>query len=94
MEKIQSAAIKYRIKGEHNFKYVSGCSHANCIEMFSYMDLYPNHRDMEVEEQGFFTTEGRFVNRRMAKDIALKASQIPVNYNKSDLYSEYIDWEK
>ena len=56
------------------------------------MDLYPTMRDMDVEEQGFTTSAGRFVNRIEAKEIALKAKQIPATYKKDILFSEFIDW--
>lgn len=49
-------------------------------------------RDMDAEEQGFMTSEGRFVNRKEAKEIALAAHQISKTYPYYGLYSEHVDW--
>lgn len=93
MEKIQSAAIKYRRKNQKTYNYTFGKSHAQCIMEFLTLDLPVSKRDMNFEQQGFWTTENRFVNRFEAKEIALKAKQIPDTYDKGELYSEFINWE-
>lgn len=87
-EWITTAAIKYRIKGEHEFKYVTGPNHSYCLDMLSCMDLYSTKRDMDVEEQGFCTNVRRFVNRKDAFEIARMAGQIPKSYNKTELISD------
>lgn len=92
MEKIKAAAIKYRRKGKTEFEYVWGASHDYCIMALCFIDLYPNMRDMNVEESGFITTEGRFVGRAEANKIALEAGQISKFYDKEELYSEFINW--
>lgn len=87
-EKITLAAIKYRVKGETEFKYVHGYNHGQCIEWFSCADLYSSIRDMDVEEQGFMTDTGRFVSRDEAVEIAKKAGQLREGYSKTRLISE------
>lgn len=93
MEKIQSAAIKYKRKNQKTYSYAFGKSHAQCIMEFVSLNLPVSKRDMNFERQGFWTTENRFVDRFEAKEIALKAKQIPDTYDKGELYSEFINWE-
>ena len=47
---------------------------------------------MKKETKGFWTTKGRFVNRKEAKQIALNACQISSNYEKEELFSDYVRW--
>lgn len=94
IEKIRSAAIMYRKKGDIEFHYIEGRSHAQCIETFSVMDLYSSMRDTEAEIQGFMTTKDRFVDRVEALEIARKAGQVKESYTKDYLISEVIDWSK
>ena len=93
-ERIRSAAIKYRKKGDTEFKYMEGRSHAECINAFGFIDLYANMRDTDNEVQGFMTTKNRFVDRVEGLDIAKKAGQVNEYYSKDYLISEAIDWAK
>lgn len=86
MERIKSAAIKYRLASEPNAdKIVYGHDHAYCNSWFMLAEIYPNQRISEVE--GFLTTSGRFVDRHEAYDIAKNAGQLkmpdPINILKS-----------
>jgi hypothetical protein len=45
-------------------------------------------RDPRYFEQGFYTNEGNFVDRREAKIIAVAAGQYIGNHNSDDLFSE------
>ena len=54
------------------------------------MDLFSYKRDMNVEVQGFKTSEGRFVDRKEALHIAMIAGQIDKHYDNDVLYSEYL----
>lgn len=94
MERIAGAAIKWRKKDETEERIVHGINHAYCIDWFSCAELYSSKRDMEFEKQGFITTDGRFVDRSETLYIARCAGQIPSNYDKSLLYSEYVDYSK
>lgn len=94
IEKIRSAAIMYREKGDTKFHYIEGRSHAQCIEAFGLIDLYASMRDTKAEIQGFMTTKDRFVNRIEALEIAKKAGQVNESYTKDYLISEVIDWSK
>lgn len=91
-EKIVCACIKYKKKYHLLYDYVFGNTHAECIRRFADMDLPTSKRNMKKEKQGFWTTNGRFVDRKKAKEIALNAGQISPNYDKDVLYSEYISW--
>ena len=95
MEKIKSAAIKYRKKGSKEFEYVTGYSHSACIDYFSCIELHSIDRDMEVEVQGFMTTEDRFVDRVEALKIATNANQLQYHTtSRNYLISQDIDWSK
>ena len=91
-EKIVCACIKYKKKHHLFYNYVFGNSHSECIRRFVELDLPVVKRNMDKEKQGFWTTNNRFVERKEAKEIALKAGQISSNYNKDILYSEDISW--
>lgn len=92
MEKIKAAAIKYKRLDNGKEDVVYGSSHASCISCFSIMDLYENMRDMNFEQQGFLTTEGRFVSRKEAYDIAEKAGQLSYKREDRILYSEFCNY--
>lgn len=92
VEKIKSAAIKYRKNGDTEFKYATGMSHSQCINYFSCIELRSNMRDMDAEVQGFMTSEDRFVDRVEALAIAKKAGQVSKYYTRDYLISEAIDW--
>ena len=62
MEKIQSAAIRYE------GKVYTGPSHAN----IHFSDRIP----WKIGEEGFVTTDGRFVDRAEAMKLAKEAKQI------------------
>ena len=95
MEKIKSAAINYRKKGSKEFEYVTGYSHAACIDYFGLIELHSIDRDMEVEVQGFMTTEDRFVDRVEALKIATKANQLQYTLtSRNYLISQDVDWSK
>jgi hypothetical protein len=89
MNKITCAAIKYRAKGEQKFKVVTGRSHADCFKVLASMNLYSSMRDMDVETQGFLSSESGFVNREEALSIAKAARQVSDDYNRDALFSEF-----
>lgn len=82
MEMIKAAAIEYYLKDDDTPKYIEGLSHAQCIEWFSFMDLFASKRELNKEKQGFMTTTGRFVDRIEAYQIAKAANQL--NNMRSD----------
>ena len=92
MEKIKAAAIKYKRLDNGKEDVVWGANHSMCISCFSIMDLYENMRDMNFEQQGFLTTEGRFVSRKEAYDIAEKAGQLEYKREDRILYSEFCNY--
>lgn len=91
-EKLVCAAIKYKRKFHLFYQHVYGKNHSECIKKFAELNLPRNKRNLKVEEQGFWTTKGRFVDRIEAKQIALEAEQISERYEREELYSEYILW--
>lgn len=75
MEMIRSACIKYRVReNPYQDLFVEGPNHSACLDWFGCVGLY--HRVENAEEQGFMTTEGRFVDRRTAYKIAWRAGQL------------------
>ena len=87
-EYILCAAIWYndgkeRIHLPRNIKtgiVVDGWRHGNCImilsEMYPNRDYIINNKTGKTTIQGFLTSEGMFVNRKDAGEIAFKAGQI------------------
>lgn len=92
--KIAAAAIRYRLKTDPNTeRYVQGANHAQCIEFFSFAEIYQRDR-VDGDESGFMTDAGDFVDRRTAYEIAEKAGQLKCCRDDRVLYSEYVDYTK
>lgn len=96
METILCAAIHYFIyinsgefhsvsnKEEYGGIVLCGFRHPQIISQ--YKKLTGNSTGPSIGTQGFLTSKNRFVGRKEAAIIALKAGQIKVS--KSELYSE------
>ena len=81
--KIRCAAVRYQLmvdKGTDKFQTIEGYSHSDCYTALSFMGLYENKRNMEVEEEGFLLEDGTFVNRFKAMGIALHNNQVKSLY--------------
>ena len=77
MGKIRNAAIKYRLIEEpETDKIVEAFDHTYCRDWFMAAEIYPTKRVLDVEEEGFITDTGRFVNRHEAYEIAEAAGQL------------------
>ena len=89
MEKLVCSAIKFQIVGSDYFHIMCGKRHADIFEtMFKLRIQY----EKTTHEQGFLTSNDRFVDRYEAVDIALAAGQIS-DTNIKILYSEDV-WEE
>lgn len=75
--KIAKSAIKY------NGKIYTGIRHNLIAE-----EIRVDHKDyrLKLEEQGFMTDTGKFVNREEAARIAFKTGQIPNGIYTLDSY--------
>ena len=79
IEYIKCSAIRYQLKCDvvnNDYRYVSGVSHAACIEAFSDLGYRAIDRVSESETQGFMTTADRFVTREEAYQIALQTGTL------------------
>lgn len=101
MEKILCAAIHYTVYSgcfskqahpvKNNHKWpgavICGWRHHNIISLWSHL---MHIRTESTDTQGFLTSEGRFVDRMEAMDIALRAGQTRITEEDSGrpLYSE------
>lgn len=66
---------------------IEGHRHHDCLaQMHSIMNLSVYERRGHV--QGFITSDGFFVNRREAMEIAIKSHQVSEKYKGMELYSE------
>ena len=72
----------YFKKDQDIFKIELGWRHCDIFLRF------PGEVSKDPHEQGFFTSKGRFVNRKEAAIIALKAGQITKISRKLGLLSE------
>ena len=68
IEEIRHAAVKAK-----NGMILLGKSHADCFRQGARIGLEMSSRALD---QGFFTSEGRFVQRPMAAQIATSAQQV------------------
>ena len=105
MEYIICAANHYDDGIEHDNKptnintgfVVCGHRHHNCISMFALIVGFPYNENaiklLRTEVQGFLTNTNKFVNRKEALDIAIKANQVldinevrSIGLHSEDLY--------
>lgn len=95
METVVSSAIKYRLNDSPFWQIACGKRHADIYEKF----FESRFAFREIVEEGFWTSEDRFVSRNQAFQIALAANQIlsevlaeytdrGMNFNSLQLYSE------
>ena len=95
MERIKSAAIKYRLVNDpESDKIVEAFDHTYCRSWFMHAEIYPNQRILEVEEEGFVTDSGRFVNRIDAYNIAEAAGQLISTDMNRVLHSYQVEYSK
>lgn len=87
-ERIIAATVKYRAKGETEFKYTHGINHSQCFNYLATIELPSALRDMDNEEQGFTTSKARFVSREEAVEIARNSGQLSENFKGNRLTSE------
>ena len=85
---IISAALKL-----NNVIY-TGKTHAHCFEAMHKKKV--PYEELKNVEQGFLTENGKFVDRKLALEIAKHFNQIKVKHPSEDeLYSEdYLDLER
>lgn len=89
MERILCSAIKRLVPRE---KYNYHHNDIHLIEIgYRHHDIFMRFKgevSKKSEDQGFYTSKGRFVDRREACKIAKEAGQIEVDDEKTVLYSE------
>ena len=89
MEKILCSAIKRLVPRE---KCNYHCNDIHLIEIgYRHGDIFIRFKgevSTEQEDQGFYTSYGRFVDRYEACKIAKESGQIEVDDEKTVLYSE------
>ncbi len=85
MTKLVSAAIKFRLKNSEYYHILCGRRHDEIFRLMH--DLHIDY-DKETAEQGFLTSDDKFVDRRIAVYVARAASQVSQDFNENILYSE------
>ena len=84
MEKIKSAAIRYR---GGFFVLPAPARHGDIFRTMTNEQI----KEVEIEDQGFMTTEDQYVNRVRARQIAEVAGQLlPTAYKTDELFTEDI----
>lgn len=91
-EYILCAAIR-RVEPRECQPYHRGQNDICGIEIgYRHHDIYQRFRDgsvsKKIEDQGFYTSRGRFVERREAMDIAVECGQVDERLKGRDLFSE------
>ncbi len=83
MSEIVAAAIKFKPKGENEFRYRLSSRHHICFQNMQNSGI---EYDKNSCEQGFWTNDGKFLNREDAAKLAYKNGQI--KEEKKELFSE------
>lgn len=85
------AAIKIKLIKNNRYVVISNLRHCDCLNTLSNLGLV-HMTDFYVEEEGFITHRGDFLNRQQAWEHACNCGQLPVNiiwHNINDeLFSE------
>ncbi len=90
MNTIISPAVKCRqINTNDDYIIVTGYCHADCFEALSFgYDMYVLARPEKYDYvEGFVCSDGSFVDRVNAMDIAKAANQVKSTYNSDDYIS-------
>lgn len=95
-EKIRCACVRCKLKESSSFIYSEGFNHDSC---YSYLnmayEMYPRvNPDKYDVEEGFFLSNGDFVDRLLAMEIAKSANQLMPEYKNKNyplLYSYMLD---
>ena len=82
-----SSAIKFRLKDSSYHHIICGRRHSEILDL---MRKYHIDYDKETMEQGFMTSEDKFVDRRMAVYVARATGQVSFDFDKDYLFSEDI----
>lgn len=85
MEKILTPCVKYKRKSDPNKDWFAVApDHAGCYNVLSFLEIYDRYDEVE----GFQTTEGRFVDRREAYQLAKNAGQL-INEDPNKVLKSY-----
>lgn len=74
--RIKSAAVRWAYANETTPHITTGHSHSHCYEALTCCEVYENKRNPDVEQEGFVTDTGEFVDRYKAYQIAKEAGQL------------------
>ena len=97
--KIKSACVRCKLKNEENFMYAKGMDHTYCYDYlrFAY-EMYPQAQPDKYDfEEGFLLTNGDFVNRMTAIQIATETDQLKPEYKNLNyplLYSYMVYYKR
>ena len=97
--KIKSACVRCKRKNEKDFMYVEGMNHSCCYDYlrFAY-EMYPQAQPDKYDfEEGFLLTNGDFVNRMTAMQIATETDQLKPEYKNLNyplLYSYMVYYKR
>lgn len=91
-EYILCAAIK-RVEARDCRPYYPGQNDICGIEIgYRHHDIYQRFNDRslskKLDDQGFYTSKGRFVDRKEAMNIAVECGQVDERLKGRDLFSE------
>ena len=87
MTTLVSSAINFKLKNSNYYHILCGRRHNEIFKLMS--DLHIEY-DKETVEQGFMTSDDKFVDRRIAVYVARAASQVSQDFSANMLFSEDI----
>lgn len=95
-EKIKHACVRCKLKESSDFTYSKGFDHDSCYNYLSAAwEMYPRIKPDKYDvEEGFLLSNGDFVDRLLAMEIAKNANQLTPEYKDENyplLYSYMLD---
>ena len=85
---IKYSAIKVTLHNSQYPLYFTGLRHCDIYEQIYNFGIHS--KDIEKAQEGFITTEDKFVDRYEAVYVARAANQVSIDFNEAQLYSEDI----
>ena len=87
--RIKCAAVRWCYANESEAKrIVTGMGHSYCYDALTAQEIYSNHRNLALEQEGFLTDDEKFIDRHEAYLIAKAAGQL-ISESTSEILQSY-----
>lgn len=87
--RIKCAAVRWCYANESEAKrIITGMSYSYCYDALTAQEIYSNHRNLALEQEGFLTDDEKFIDRHEAYLIAKAAEQL-ISESPSEILQSY-----